>query len=92
MLLTVGVGKHTEKLWCAVTCLGKVPLILGHDLLKKHNPDIDWTTGDIKLSQSSNGEPLGAGLHTICTTIHEGCARLSIGLCTVHDIIVEPGG
>ena len=50
VLLTVGVGKHTEKLWCAVTCLGKVPLILGHDLLKKHNPDIDWTTGGVKLS------------------------------------------
>ncbi|KIM68038.1 hypothetical protein SCLCIDRAFT_72164, partial [Scleroderma citrinum Foug A] len=42
--------KHVEKLWCAVTCLGKVPLILGHNWLKKHNPDIDWTTGDIKLS------------------------------------------
>ena len=51
VLLTVGVGKHTEKLWCAVTCLGKVPLILGHDWLKKHNPNIDWTTGDIKLSR-----------------------------------------
>ena len=50
VLLTVGVGKHAEKLWCAVTCLGKVPLILGHDWLKKHNPDIDWTTGDVKLS------------------------------------------
>ncbi|KIM58130.1 hypothetical protein SCLCIDRAFT_28295 [Scleroderma citrinum Foug A] len=51
VLLTVGVGKHAEKLWCAVTCLGKVPLILGHDWLKKHNPDIDWTTGDVKLSR-----------------------------------------
>ena len=50
VLLTIGVGKHAEKLWCAVTCLGKVPLILGHDWLKKHNPNIDWTTGDIKLS------------------------------------------
>ncbi|KIM64091.1 hypothetical protein SCLCIDRAFT_23718 [Scleroderma citrinum Foug A] len=50
VLLTVSVGKHAEKLWCAVTCLGKVPLILSHDWLKKHNPDIDWTTGDIKLS------------------------------------------
>ena len=51
VLLTVGVGKHAEKLWCAVTCLGKVPLILGHDWLEKHNPDIDWTTSDIKLSR-----------------------------------------
>ena len=51
VLLTVSVGKHAEKLWCAVTCLEKVPLILGHDWLKKHNPDIDWTTGDVKLSR-----------------------------------------
>ena len=51
VLLTVGVGKHAEKLWCAVTCLGKVPLILGHDWLKKHNPNIDWTTGEVKLSR-----------------------------------------
>ena len=42
---------------------------------------------------SLNGEPLGAGLHCIYTTIHEGCARLSTRLCTVQcyasDIIVE---
>ena len=30
-------------------------------------------------------------MQTIYTTIHEGCARLSVGLCTVHDIIVELG-
>ena len=42
-----------------------------------------------KPKESSNGEPLGAGLQTIYTTIHEGCARLSIRLCTVHGIIVE---
>ena len=42
-----------------------------------------------KPKESLNGEPLGAGLQTIYTTIHEGCVRLSIGLCTVHDIIVE---
>ena len=45
-----------------------------------------------KPKESSNGEPLGVGLHTIYTTVHEGCARLSVGLCTVHDIIVELGG
>ena len=33
VLLTVGVGKHAEKLWCVVMCLGKVPLILSHDWL-----------------------------------------------------------
>ena len=49
----------------------------------------DRTWFEHKPKESLNGEPLGAGLQTIYTTIHEGCARLSIGLCTVHDIIVE---
>ena len=44
---------------------------------------------ECKPKESSNGEPLGAGLQTIYTRVHEGCARLSVGLCTVHDIIVE---
>ena len=44
---------------------------------------------ECKPKESLNGEPLGAGLQTIYTRIHVGCARLSIGLCTVHDIIVE---
>ena len=51
VLLTVSIGKHAEKLWCAVTCLGKVPLILGHTWLRKHNPDIDWVTGEVNLTQ-----------------------------------------
>ena len=42
-----------------------------------------------KPKESSNGEPPGSGLHSIYTRIHVGCTRLSIGLCTVHDIIVE---
>ena len=42
-----------------------------------------------KPKESLNGEPLGAGLQTIYTTIHKGCVRLFRGLCTVHDIIVE---
>ena len=37
----IKIGKHAEKLWCAVTCLGKTPLILGHTWLRKHNPDVD---------------------------------------------------
>ena len=46
---------------------------------------------ECKPKESSNGEPLGAELQTIYTTVHKGCVRLSIGLCTVHDIIVELG-
>jgi len=51
VLLTIHVGKHAEKLWCAVTCLGKMLLILGHTWLKKHNPNIDWTTGSVNLNR-----------------------------------------
>ena len=40
-----------------------------------------------------NGEPLGAGLHCIYTTLHEGYTRPSMRLCTVQcyasDVIVE---
>jgi len=46
-----GFADDAEKLWCAVTCLGKVLLILGHTLLQKHNPDIDWVTGKVNLTQ-----------------------------------------
>ena len=42
-----------------------------------------------KPKESLNGEPPGAGLHSIYTRIHVGCTRLSVGLRTVHDIIVE---
>ena len=37
-----------------------------------------------KPKESLNGEPPGAGLHSIYTRIHVGCVRLSVGLCTVH--------
>ena len=50
VLLTVGIGKHAEKLWCAVTCLGKVLLILGHTWLQKHNPNIDWVASKVNLT------------------------------------------
>jgi len=50
VMLTIGIGKHAEKLWCAVTCLGKVSLILSHTWLRKHNPNIDWITGKVGLT------------------------------------------
>jgi len=50
VLLMIHVGKHAKKLWCAVMCLGKMPLILSHTWLKKHNPNIDWTTGLVNLN------------------------------------------
>jgi len=53
-----------------------------------------WGLGQ-RPKMSSNGEPLGAGLHCIYTILHEGYARLSMRLCMVqcyaNDAIVELG-
>ena len=49
--IIIKIGKHAEKLWCAITCLGKTPLILGHTWLQKHNLDIDWSSGKIMLNK-----------------------------------------
>ena len=49
--IIIKIGKHAEKLWCAVTCLGKTPLILGHTWLRKHNLDIDQSSGKITLNK-----------------------------------------
>ena len=42
---------HTERATFHVTTLGGVPIILGHPWLTKHNPDINWETGEIKMTR-----------------------------------------
>ena len=42
---------HSERALFAVTTLGRQNLILGHSWLKKHNPEIDWATGEVKMSR-----------------------------------------
>jgi hypothetical protein len=46
---------HSERAWFAVTALGKQTLILGHSWLRKHNPEIDWLTGEVKMSRCPPG-------------------------------------
>src|SRR5271156_1131017 len=40
---------HSERTLFAVSSLGKQKLILGHSRLRKHNPEINWTTGEVKM-------------------------------------------
>ena len=40
---------HTERATFYVTALGGVPVILGHPWLTRHNPQIDWITGEVKM-------------------------------------------
>jgi len=42
---------HSERTLFDVTGLGKQKLILGHSWLRKHNPEIDWVTGEVKMSR-----------------------------------------
>src|SRR6266536_419313 len=41
---------HSERALFAVTNLGKQNLILGFTWLHEHNPEVDWKTGDVKMS------------------------------------------
>ena len=42
---------HSEKTLFCVTSLGKQKLILRHSWLCKHNPEIDWDKGEVKMSR-----------------------------------------
>jgi hypothetical protein len=42
---------HSERTQLAVTRLGKQSMILGYNWLCNHNPEINWQTKDIKMSQ-----------------------------------------
>ena len=41
---------HKERATFAVTGLGNKKIIIGENWLKKHNPEINWITGDIKFT------------------------------------------
>ena len=42
---------HAEWAVFAVTSLGKQDIILGYTWLHLHNLDIDWSTGEVRMSQ-----------------------------------------
>jgi hypothetical protein len=42
---------HSERTQLAVTHLGKQSMILGYNWLHNHNPEINWQTKDVKMSQ-----------------------------------------
>jgi len=42
---------HSERATFAVTGLGKQDIILGLTWLRKHNPEVDWTSGEVKMSR-----------------------------------------
>ena len=49
--LVVEFQGHHEKVTAEVTDLGKNPFILGFSWLQRHNPEIDWSKGMVKMTQ-----------------------------------------
>ena len=42
---------HREKVVAKITDLGRHQMILGYMWLKHHNPDIDWETGQVRMTR-----------------------------------------
>src|SRR5499426_679218 len=57
--LQLKIGSHIETIDFGVTNLGQGEIFLGHDWLKKNNPNIDWCKGLVEFSQCpSSCQPL----------------------------------
>jgi hypothetical protein len=50
-ILFLTCGTYTERIELGVTHLGREKILLGHDWLRLHNPNIDWQTGMVKFSR-----------------------------------------
>jgi hypothetical protein len=42
---------HIERVTFTITGLGKQDIILGLTWLRKHNPEVDWASGEVKMSR-----------------------------------------
>ena len=49
--LLVTFGEHQERMAFGIVDLGKTQVVLGHDWLKRHNPDVDWIAGKVHLTR-----------------------------------------
>ena len=41
---------HAERAQFSVTSLGNQDMILGYSWLREHNPEVDWSMGEVKMS------------------------------------------
>jgi RNase H-like domain found in reverse transcriptase/Reverse transcriptase (RNA-dependent DNA polymerase)/Integrase zinc binding domain/Chromo (CHRromatin Organisation MOdifier) domain len=49
--LVLSYDGHTERTLFAVTGIGRQDIIIGFPWLKEHNPEVDWITGQVKMSR-----------------------------------------
>ena len=50
-VLRMDIGSHSEKVVFPITDVGTEDVVIGLDWLRKHNPDIDWEHGSLRLSR-----------------------------------------
>ena len=77
---------HQEKVVAEITDLGRHQMILGYTWLKHHNPNIDWETGQVKMTRCpwtcrvlQGKSPLEQSINTLDQN----------GLRTIHEIKQE---
>ena len=51
VFLEIKINGHKETLKAAVTDLDRTDMFLGHNLLVKHNPEVNWKNGIIKFTR-----------------------------------------
>ena len=49
--LEIKINSHKEQLEAAITDLDGTDMFLGHDWLVKHNPEVNWKNGTIRLTR-----------------------------------------
>ena len=49
--LEMSIGDHKEIMRLHATSLGQERIFIGHDWLRKHNPDINWESGEVSMSR-----------------------------------------
>jgi len=49
--LEIKINSHKEQLEAVITDLDETDMFLGHDWLVKHNPEVNWKNGTIRLTR-----------------------------------------
>jgi hypothetical protein len=102
--LTLYYRDHSERATFTVTNLGKQNIILGLNWLREHNPEVDWTSGEVKMSRCpnhcrtcTNEAKADRKVHLMQATSMDSCHAgplpdSDIDLEDVPDLAIDPDG
>lgn len=67
-VLALTIGEHVEKTVFTITDIGPEDVIIGIDWLRRHNPEINWDEGTLKLNRCPNDCQVTARLQSTSST------------------------